>query len=89
MRLRFTLTVPLLAGILVVIEETLRRFSAGSSVVSSILSSTTSVVGWEFVVALLFVACRLFVLWLLPPLLLVWLLSRIGRPNRRTKPPTS
>lgn len=88
MKRRFKFTLPMQAGILVAIEETLRHFSAGSSVVSSILSSTTSTVGWEFAVALLFVVSRLLVIWLLPPLMLVWLLSRIGRRESGTKRPS-
>jgi len=72
-------SLPVQAAILIVAEEVLRHLTAGSSVIASILSSTTAVFGWEFVVALLFVLCRLIVLWLLPAVLAVWLFRRLWR----------
>lgn len=82
-------TPPVQAVILIGAEEFLRHLTAGSSVIASILSSTTAAFSWEFVVALLFVLCRLVVLWLLPAVLVVWLLRRVRRakaPERESSP---
>jgi hypothetical protein len=70
---------PIFAGVVVLTEEVLRHVTAGASIVASILSSQTSGFGWELLVAGAFVLCRFVALWLLPPLLVTWLVAKLWR----------
>lgn len=70
---------PGFAVLVVLAEEVLRHILAGSDFVAALLSAQTAGLSWELLVAAVFVAIRMFALWLLPPLLLTWLVSRIWK----------
>lgn len=74
--------IPWIAALVMLAEECLRHFLSGSDFVAALLSARTAGLSWELIVAVAFVALRLFALWLLPPLLLTWVVSRLWRrPN--------
>lgn len=68
-----------MAVAIVLIEELLRHASAGSSIVAAILSSRTGDITWQILVAVAFVGCRFFVLWLLPAIIVTGLVASVWR----------
>lgn len=75
---RFGFT-PCVAVLVVLAEVILRHFLARSDFVAALLSARTAGLSWELLVAVVFVALRLFALWVLPPLLLTWVVARIWK----------